>query len=155
MTLSVIRSMVPWWLTRKIVIFLQANLILGHLMMKCNELVDWSTFMDDTDMRSPMGVLVGSSSQTDFKSAWSRIFELTILSFASVTANINFEAFLCILFLASKVSYKWLVSICDPFAVLRITLTVEVSWFIWSWTLVFISICLLFASINRASKNLL
>lgn len=32
--------MVPWWLTGKIVIFLQANLILGNLMMKCNELVD-------------------------------------------------------------------------------------------------------------------
>jgi len=38
-------------------------------MIKCNALLDCRTFTDDTDMRSPMGVLVGSSSQTELKSA--------------------------------------------------------------------------------------
>jgi len=43
----------------------------------------------------------------------------------------------------------------SPFAVSRIKLTMEVSWLIRFWTLVFISMCPLFASTSRVSKNIL
>jgi len=42
--------------------------IYPNLTIKCKELVDCNIFTDATDKNSPMGVLVGSSSQTDFRS---------------------------------------------------------------------------------------
>jgi len=47
-------------------------------------------FTDETDKRFPLGVLVGSSSQTDFKSSWSKIFGLTILILAGLSQALNF-----------------------------------------------------------------
>jgi len=67
--LSVIRSTTHLQVTGKIVTFLQDNFILRNLILKCIMLEDCSIFTDDADIRSPMGVSVGSFSQTDFKSA--------------------------------------------------------------------------------------
>jgi len=66
--LSVIRSITPLQVTGKIVTFLQDNIILDNLIMKCIMLEDCSIFTDDADIRFPMGVSVGSFSQTDLKS---------------------------------------------------------------------------------------
>lgn len=110
--------------------------------------MDWRAFSDATDIKFPIGVLVNSSSQIDFKVK-------RVVQNVWAIASIKFcNSVISILFLDSSVSNKWLVSNCELLAILRTSFTVIVNWLSWSWTLVFISICLLLAFICCISMNL-
>lgn len=79
-----------------------------------------------------MGVLVGSSSQTDainlHRPLDSNMLGLTISNLANAMASIIFfNSIIKILLQASSVSYKCSVLICDFLASFRIWLTVTVS----------------------------